>query len=81
MAQFTVRNLDDTVMAKLLERARRHGRSLEEEAREILRNAFRDEAMAPEPLGKRLRALFRDAGLEEDIPEWRGNPARAADFL
>jgi len=62
MAQLVVRNLDDDVKAKLQQRARRHGRSTEEEVREILRN------------------LFGDIGLEEDIPEWRGQPAKPAKF-
>jgi plasmid stability protein len=80
MAQLVVRNLDDDVKAKLQERARRHGRSTEEEVREILRNAVRNEPRNAEPLGKRLRALFADVGIEEDIPEWRGHPAEPAAF-
>ena len=72
MAQLVVRNLDDDIKFKLQQRARRHGWSTEEEVREILRNA--------ESLGKRLRALFGEIGLEEDIPEWRGNPAEPATF-
>lgn len=80
MAQLLVRNLDDDVKAKLRERARRHGRSTEEEVRDILRNVVKDEAKSPEPLGKCLRALFKDIGLEEDIPEWRGYPAKPAKF-
>jgi hypothetical protein len=68
----SVRNLDDDIKFKLQQRARRHGWSTEEEVREILRNA--------ESLGKRLRALFGEIGLEEDIPEWRGNPAEPATF-
>lgn len=81
MAQLIVRNLEEQVKAGLTRRARRHGRSTEEEVREILRNAVRDEAAAPaEPMGTRLRALFRDIGLEEDIPEWRGEAPKPADF-
>ena len=80
MAQILVRNLDDDVKAKLQQRARRHGRSTEEEVRDILRDAVKDEAKGQAPLGKRLRALFADIGLEEDIPEWRGHPAEPADF-
>ena len=45
MAQLLVRNLDDRLKARLQRRARMHGRSMGEEAREILRNALRD----PEP--------------------------------
>ena len=80
MAQLVVRNLDDDVKAKLQQRAKKHGRSTEEEVREILRNAVWDEPQKTEPLGKRLRALFADIGLEEDIPEWRGQPAKPAAF-
>ncbi len=80
MAQLVVRNLDDDVKAKLQRRARLHGRSTEEEVREILRNAVRDEARPAEPLGRRLRALFAGIGLDEDIPELRGQPARPADL-
>ncbi len=36
MASITIRGLDDTVKAKLRIRAATHGRSMEEEAREIL---------------------------------------------
>lgn len=80
MAQMVVHNLEDDVKLKLQQRARQHGRSTEEEVREILRNAVRDEPQKTEPLGKRLRALFGDIGLEEDIPEWRGQPAKPAIF-
>lgn len=37
MASITIRRLDDAVKAKLRLRAASHGRSMEEEAREILR--------------------------------------------
>jgi plasmid stability protein len=80
MAQLLIRNLEDDVKAKLRDRARIHGRSTEEEVREILRNAVRDEARPSEPLGKRLRSLFRGIGLDEDIPEWRGHSATPADL-
>ena len=39
MASITIRNLDDDVKARLRVRAAEHGRSMEEEAREILRRA------------------------------------------
>jgi plasmid stability protein len=80
MAQLVVRNLDEDVKAKLRERARQHGRSTEEEVREILRNAVRGEVKPTEPLGKRLRALFEDIGIEQDIPEVRGHPAKPTDL-
>ncbi len=37
MASITIRNLDDTLKRRLRIRAAEHGRSMEEEAREILR--------------------------------------------
>jgi plasmid stability protein len=80
MAQLLVRHLDDDVKVKLQRRARRHGRSTEEEIREILRNAVRDEGGTRAPLGSRLAARFARIGLEEDIPELRDQPARPADF-
>ena len=39
MAQFTVRNVEDDIKARLKRRAARHGVSMEAEVRQILRNA------------------------------------------
>jgi plasmid stability protein len=80
MAQLLVRNLEDEVKARLQRRARIHGRSTEEEVREILRNAVKDEAVPQQGLGTRIAARFRGIGLEEEIPELRGFPARPAEF-
>lgn len=80
MAQLLVRQLDDDVKTKLRRRARRHGRSTEEEVREILRNAVREEDSARAPLGSRIAARFARVGLREDIEELRGQPVRPADF-
>jgi plasmid stability protein len=78
MAQVVVRQLDDDVKEKLQRRARRHGRSTEEEIREILRNAVRSEGSIRAPLGSRIAARFRRVGLETEIPELRGQSARPA---
>jgi hypothetical protein len=48
--------------------------------REILRTAVRLEDAPALPLGSRLASRFGQTGLDEDIPEWRGQPARPADF-
>lgn len=81
MAQLLVRHLDDEVKARLQRRARRHGRSTEEEVREILGNAVRDEDGTRPPLGSRLAARFARVGLtQEEVPELRGQPPRPADF-
>ncbi|MEE8526321.1 MAG: toxin-antitoxin system [Thermoanaerobaculia bacterium] len=80
MAQLLVRNLDDDVKVRLQSRADRHGRSTEEEVREILRNAVREEDGPRTPLGTRIAQRFASIGLDEDIPELRGQPPRPADF-
>jgi plasmid stability protein len=71
MAKLLIRHLDDDVKAKLQRRARRHGRSTQEEVREILRNAVRNEGGTRAPLGSRIAARFAGLGLTEDIPELR----------
>jgi plasmid stability protein len=80
MAQILVRNLETDVKTKLQRRARSHGRSTEEEVREILRNAVRAEGRARPALGSRLIARFAGIGLAGEIPELRGQPARPADL-
>ena len=80
MAQLVVRNLDADVKTKLQDRVRRHGRSTEEEVREILLNAVRDEGSPQPPLGSRVATRFAGLGLEAEIPELRGQAARQADL-
>jgi plasmid stability protein len=79
MAQMIVRNLDDETKARLKRRARRHGRSAEEEVRVILRAAVATESDAPRALGSALARLFRGVGSRDDFEELRGEeltPAR-----
>lgn len=80
MAQVIVRQLEDDVKASLKRRAARHGRSMEEEVREILRNATRDEARTVARLGTQIAARFRGRGLTTDLPELRGQRPRPADL-
>jgi plasmid stability protein len=82
MAQLVVRNLEEDVKAKLQRRARQHGRSTEEEVREILRNAVKEENKTQLGLGSRIAARFAKIGLKEgeEIPELRGHPVRPIDF-
>ena len=80
MAQMVVRNLEDDVKARLQRRAKRHGRSTEEEVRDILRDAVKNEDRPRTPLGSRLGKRFLGIGLDVDIPELRGQPARPAPF-
>jgi plasmid stability protein len=44
MASITIRRLDETIKARLRVKAAHHGRSMEEEAREILRKSLQAEA-------------------------------------
>lgn len=69
MASITIRNLDDMLKRRLRVRAAEHGRSMEEEAREILREVVgngtppRDLAAA---IRKRVAPL---GGVDLDVPE------------
>ena len=80
MAQLLVRNLETQLKGRLQRRAKRHGRSMEEEARDILRNALREEDTSATGLGTEIASLFRKAGLREDIAELRGHAVTPATF-
>jgi antitoxin FitA len=80
MAQVIVRQLEDAVKQRLKRLAERHGRSMEEEVRHILRNAAKEENRPVPKLGSRIAARFKKTGLLADLPELRGQPVRSADF-
>jgi len=80
VAQILIRQLDDDVKARLQRLARQHGRSTEEEVREILRNAVRHVDEPPRRLGSRIAARFTGIGLKADIPELRDQPVQPAQF-
>ncbi len=81
MAQFVVRNIEDEVKKQLQRRAIRHGRSMEDEVRDILRNAVKDESQhRTAALGTEIAALFAGIGLDADIPELRGHALKAPTF-
>jgi len=61
MASITIRNLEETVKRKLKIRAAEHGRSMEQEAREILKSALGQPKSGAE-LVKRIRAIFEPLG-------------------
>ena len=62
MAQLLVRGIENEVKVKLKRRAKRHGRSMEEEVREILRDATKDVSERREGLGTRIASRFRKVG-------------------
>jgi plasmid stability protein len=68
MATITVRNLDEAVKARLRIRAAENGRSMEAEAREILRAALLDDPPR-RGLGTRIHELFAPlGGVELELP-------------
>lgn len=69
MASITIRQLEETTKRKLRMRAARHGRSMEQEAREILKSALsRPEEEHPD-LGEAIRRRFaRFGGVDLKIP-------------
>jgi plasmid stability protein len=80
MAQLVVRNLEDEVKAQLRERAARHGRSMEEEVREILRAAANSEDANSGGLGSEIVAMFSGQGLGFELPERQSRPLRPLVF-
>lgn len=80
MAQFVVRQLEEDVKARLKRRAKRHGRSVEEEVRHILRDAVKAEYQGAPKLGSRIAARFRKGGLTADLPELHGQAPRSLDL-
>jgi antitoxin FitA len=80
MAQLVVRNLEENVKRRLRARAKSHGRSMEEEARVIIRDAVSVRSASGEGLGTRLMKLFADVPPDFKIEEIRGQKARPAKF-
>ena len=62
MASITIRKLDEKTKARLRVRAAQHGRSMEEEARTLLRTALREETVMGGNLADAIRARFRRLG-------------------
>jgi plasmid stability protein len=62
MANITIRNLDDRTKDRLRLRAAHHKRSMEEEARIILRAALEEEPKAARNLADAIAARFRPLG-------------------
>lgn len=62
MVSIIIRRLDDSVKAKLQTRAARNGRSMEEEAREILRSGLRAKAAPRLNLAESIRRYIEPLG-------------------
>lgn len=69
MASLTIRKLDDPLKARLRVQAAVHGRSMEEEARMILRAALSLEPVEPGNLADAIQARFAPyGGVEFELP-------------
>ena len=80
MASITIRNLDDEVKTRLRVRAAEHHRSMEEEARVILREAVSEERSGPQNLAEFTRECFGPlGGVELELPA-RGPMREPPDF-
>ena len=62
MASITIRNLGDKLKARLRVRAAQHGRSMEEEARDILQSALAAEPTRNRSLVAAIRARIEPLG-------------------
>lgn len=69
MASITIRNLDDETKERLRVRAAQRRRSMEEEARNILREALETEATVPRNLAAEIHERFSAlGGVDLEIP-------------
>ena len=69
MATLTIRQLDEKTKTRLRVRAAHHGRSMEEEAREILRSALTTPSSVKGNLAETIRQRFAAfGGVELKLP-------------
>jgi plasmid stability protein len=75
MASITIRRLEDATKERLRIRASRHGRSMEEEAREILRAALSGRRAPARNLAESIRRRLAGVGGVE-LPRLPREPVR-----
>jgi antitoxin FitA len=75
MNNITISNLDDDIKSRLQKRAEKHGRSLEEEAREILRLALTENNEHSLNLATLIERRFANFG-DFELPEIKREPIR-----
>jgi plasmid stability protein len=68
VASITIRNLDDDIKQRLRVRAAEHGRSMEEEARDILRRVMSDAASPRDPAAAIRARVTAAARAELELP-------------
>ncbi|TKT75348.1 hypothetical protein [Aquamicrobium sp. LC103] len=81
MAQLLVRQIDDDIKQRLQERAAKHGTSMEEEVRSILRAAVLQDEGELKGLGTEIASIFRGIGVEgEPLERLPKSSVRAEKF-
>jgi len=75
VASITIRSLDEGLKARLRVRAAHHGRSMEEEVRDILRRVLTEAATGPDNLADSIRRRFTAVG-GVDLPLAPREPMR-----
>jgi hypothetical protein len=80
MASMTIRGLDEALKSQLRLEAARHGCSMEEAVRRILRRALIPTGAGGSGLGSRVHQYFVEAdAFDLDLPA-RSTPRKAPDF-
>ena len=70
MASITIRKLDESTKQRLRVRAAHHKRSMEDEARNILRTALADDAATPQDLAHAIHRRFKSlGGIDLQLPD------------
>jgi plasmid stability protein len=80
MARVVILEVKGGVRLRLEQRASLHGRSMEEEVRQILCEAVADPGQAPVKLGSVIAARFAGVGLTGELPRLRDRAAVPAKF-
>ncbi len=80
MASITIRNLEPDTKRRLKIRAAMNGRSMEQEAREILKSTLAQTAKKKANLAERIRAIFGPLG-GVDLERLPREPLRDPDWL
>jgi antitoxin FitA len=75
IASITIRNLNEPLKSRLRIQAEVRGRSMEDEARDILRSSLNQEQQGPKNLGTAINALCKPFG-GLDLPEMPREPTR-----
>jgi len=79
MANITIRNLEETTKRRLKIRAAMNGRSMEQEAREMLKSALAGPPKKHSNLAERIREIFGPlGGVELEFPR---EPIRDPEWL